>query len=208
MNAPTPALPDLRPDLARIAVMVAPGTRVLDVGCGDGALLAFLKATKDVDARGLELSQEGVNACVSRGLSVIQGDADSDLADYPSGIFDYVILSQTIQATRKPSRVLKEILRIGRRAIVSFPNFGFWKVRLQLLLSGRMPVTGQLTQSWHETNNIHLCTLADFVDLALSLELKIEEAVAIHDSGRMHGFKAPDALENLFATNAILLLSR
>lgn len=208
MTAHAPPLPELRPDLARIAVMVAPGTRVLDVGCGDGALLAFLKATKDVDARGLELSQEGVNACVSRGLSVIQGDADSDLADYPSGIFDYVILSQTIQATRKPSAVLAEILRIGKHAIVSFPNFGFWKVRMQLLLSGRMPVTGQLAQSWHETSNIHLCTLADFIDLALSLGLRIEEAVAVHDSGRMHNFTPPDALENFFATHAILLLSR
>ena len=131
----------LRVDLGIIAGMVADGSRVLDVGCGDGALLKHLAATKGVDARGIELSQAGVNACVAHGLSVVQGDADSDLADYPSGAFDYVILSQTIQATRHPRTVLQQIARIGRRGIVSMPNFAHWRMRLQLLLGGRMPVT-------------------------------------------------------------------
>jgi methionine biosynthesis protein MetW len=210
MNAPlqkvVPSL--LRSDLARIAEMVESGSRVLDVGCGDGALLEVLKRTKHADARGIELSQAGVNACVARGLSVVQGDADRDLASYPSDVFDYVILSQTIQATHNPKAVLSEIARIGKRAIVSFPNFGFWKVRLKLLFGGRMPITGLLSHAWHETPNIHLCTVADFVALTRSLGMTIEQSIAVHESGRTIPFTAPDALENLLAVEAIFLLTR
>jgi methionine biosynthesis protein MetW len=210
MNAPSNlgSLPLLRSDLARIVDMVEPGSRVLDIGCGDGALLEVLKRTKRADARGIELSQAGVNACVARGLSVIQGDADRDLSGYSSDVFDYVILSQTIQATHNPKAVLHEIVRIGKRAIVSFPNFGFWKVRLKLLLGGRMPMTSLLTHAWHNTPNIHLCTVHDFVMLTDELGIRIQQAIAIHESGRAIPFTAPDLLENLLAAEAIFLLSR
>lgn len=152
---------DVRIDLSLIADMVEPGSKVLDVGCGDGALLALLAARRHVDARGIELSREGVAGCVARGLSVIQGDADTDLGDYPDDAFDYVILSQTIQATRAPRRVLENMLRIGRRAIVSFPNFGHWSIRAQLAFKGRMPVTSNLPETWYDTPNIHFCTIRD-----------------------------------------------
>ncbi|WP_291829771.1 methionine biosynthesis protein MetW, partial [Bosea sp. (in: a-proteobacteria)] len=137
-----------RIDLKLVAEMVTPGSRVLDVGCGDGQLLALLAETRNVDARGIELSREGVAGCVARGLSVIQGDADTDLTEYPDDAFDYVILSQTIQATRNPRFVLEQMLRIGRRAIISFPNFGHWKMRSQVFFLGRMPVTESLPYAW------------------------------------------------------------
>jgi len=156
------ALNGLRPDLRLIADLVEPNTRVLDVGCGDGSLLQLLADTKAVDGRGVEVERERVNACVARGLSVIQGDADSDLADYPDGAFDYAILSLTIQATLRPKEVLEQLLRIGRHAIVSFPNFGHWQVRARLLLDGRMPVTANLPEAWYVTPNVHLCTIKDF----------------------------------------------
>src|SRR5262245_45838087 len=174
----------LRPDLAAIAEMIPPFTRVLDIGCGDGALLEYLARVKGVDGRGLELSQQNVNACVARGLSVVQGDADTDLGEYPSGVFDIVILSQTIQATRHPRHVLSELLRIGTRTIVSFPNFGHWRVRLSLLVNGRMPVTKALGHLWCDTPNIHLCTIADFLSLAKNSGARIEHAVALEESGQ------------------------
>jgi methionine biosynthesis protein MetW len=196
-----------RVDLALIAEMIAPGSRVLDVGCGDGQLLALLARTKNVDGRGVELSQEGVNACVTRGLSVVQGDADADLRDYPNDAFDYVILSQTIQATRNPREVLTQMKRIGRRAIVSFPNFGNWRVRLQLLWFGRMPVTRSLDQAWYDTPNIHLCTVRDFVGLCEDLGFHIDDAVSVvGNRGKRVG--RPGAVDNLTAESAVLLLSR
>src|SRR5690606_38989313 len=137
-------------------------SRVLDVGCGDGELLDFLVRERGADARGIEISQRGVNACVARGLSVIQGDADTDLRDYPPKAFDYVTLSQTLQATRRPREVLEHLLRIGDRAIVSFPNFAAWRVRFKFFLSGRMPNTGLLDKPWYSTPNIHFCTIRDF----------------------------------------------
>ena len=172
----------LRPDLAAIAAMIRPGARVLDVGCGDGALLEHLKA-KNVDGRGIEIAQANVNACVARGLAVVQGDADTDLVDYPAQVFDAVILSQTIQATEKPRVVMEHLLRIGRRVAISLPNFGYWKVRLSLLAGGRMPRTRTLDYSWWATPNIHLCTLADFVDLANECNATIVEAYALDEHG-------------------------
>ena len=198
----------LRPELARIAEMIAPGTRVLDVGCGDGALLEHLSHTKNVDARGLELSQAGVNACVARGLSVVQGDADTDLGDYPDQGFDYAILSQTIQATRNPQRILTELLRISRATIVSFPNFGYWKIRLRLAVTGRMPVTRVLSHPWHQTPNIHLCSIADFVDLTRTLNVRIGRALALNENGSARELSMPGVWDNLTAEGAILLLSK
>ena len=171
MTAPQVAL---RPDLAIIAANVAAGTRVLDIGCGDGALLAALRDGKQVDARGMELDPHGVAECVARGLSVMQGDADTDLADYPDAAFDYAILSQTLQTTKRPDVVLDELLRVGRKAFVSFPNFAHWKVRLSLLWNGRMPVTRLLPIAWYETPNIHHVTVRDFRELVAEKGLRIE----------------------------------
>lgn len=174
----------IRVDLRLIADMVEPGSRVLDIGCGDGELLYHLVHEKQVDGRGIELSQAGVNACVSHGLSVIQGDADTDLKNYPSDAFDYVILSQTLQATRDPRGVMAQLVRIGRRAIVSFPNFGHWQVRWHLLAKGRMPVTNSLPLKWYNTPNIHLCTILDFAALCEELGIVVERALIINSDGR------------------------
>src|SRR5437868_1134661 len=192
----------LRPDLAAIAEMIPRGSRVLDVGCGDGALLEHLIRTKGVDGRGIELSQQNVNACVTRGLSVMQGDADTDLNDYPAAAFDVTILSQTIQATFAPRDVLNQLLRIGRRTVISLPNFGHWKVRLSLLANGRMPRTKALEFDWYDTPNIHLCTIADFVALARSVDSTIERALALDESGRTRAMQAESWGPNLFADGA------
>ncbi|GAA0550521.1 methionine biosynthesis protein MetW [Rhizomicrobium palustre] len=197
----------LRPDLAAIAAMIPEGTSVLDVGCGDGALLEHLVRTKHVDGRGLELSQQNVNACVTRGLSVIQGDADTDLGEYPSQVFDVVILSQTIQATWDPKSVLDHLLRIGRHVVISFPNFGHWRVRLSLLARGRMPQTKTLSNEWYDTPNIHLCTIADFVGLANVCGANIEQALALTPEGTTRAMRADAWIPNLMAEGAIFLLT-
>ena len=197
-----------RVDLLTIASMVQPGSRVLDVGCGDGELMEILINTRRCDARGIELSREGVNAGVARGLAVIQGDADVDLADYPDDSFDYVILSQTIQATRRPKWVLEQMLRVGRHAIVSFPNFGFWRMRLDLLVNGRMPRTENLPYSWHDTPNIHFCTIRDFVALVEEVGAQIDRAVALNGYGTPLRFNLPWAVWNLFGEQAVFGLSR
>ena len=199
--------PALRKELLRIAEMVPASARVLDVGCGSGDLIEHLARTKGADARGIELSQEGVNACVAKGLPVIQGDADTDLGDYPAQSFDFAILSQTIQATRKPKAVLGQLLRIGKRVIVSFPNFGFWKVRLKLALTGRMPRTGVLSHPWHETPNIHLCTIADFVTLTQEVGASIERSLAVEEGGDVRELNVPGYWDNLTAEGAIFLLT-
>lgn len=156
----------LRPDLAAIAAHVAPGSRVLDIGCGDGALMAELEGASGCDARGMELDGALVERCVARGLSVVQGDANLDLTNYPDKAFDYAILSQTLQTATRPDLMLDELLRVGQRAFVSFPNFAHWRTRAALMFGGRMPVTRALPVSWYETENIHHVTVEDFRDLA------------------------------------------
>ena len=202
------ALAPSRVDLLRVAELVEPGSRVLDVGCGDGQLLRLLVDERNVDGRGIEISQQGVNDCVTKGLSVIQGDADADLADYPDDAFDYVILSQTLQATRRPRVVLEHLLRIGRRAIVSVPNFGHWKVRAQIAFLGRMPVTESLNHSWYDTPNIHFCTIADFRALAHEVGATIDKSSALDRRGRPLLSAWPSWTWNLFGEQAIFLLHR
>lgn len=192
----------LRPDLAAVAAAVPDGARVLDIGCGDGQLLAWLRDTKGVEGRGIELDPADVAGAVGRGLAVVQGDADTDLADYPDAAFDVVILSNTLQAMQRPAAVLAELVRIGGKAVVSFPNFGHWRVRLSLTLGGRMPVTRSLPVSWHETPNIHFCTIADFEALARQMGLTVERA-----AGLAQGREVP-LWPNLLADTGVFVLSR
>jgi methionine biosynthesis protein MetW len=204
MIAPQTALiAALRPDLALIASHVAPGARVLDVGCGDGMLLAALRDERRCNVHGMEIDPGDVAACVGKGLSVIQGDADKDLAFYPDGAFDYAILSQTLQTTMRPDWVMEELLRIGRRAFVSFPNFAHWRVRLSLLWGGRMPVTRLLPVAWYETQNIHHLTVTDFREFVAERGIKVEQAWYL-SGDRQRG----DSVANFRAEHAIFLLSR
>lgn len=198
----------IRRDLSLIADMIDSGARVLDVGCGDGTLLEHLERTRDVDGRGIELSMDGVRNCVARGLSVIQGDADTDLKDYPSNSFDYVVLSQTLQAMRDPKEVLGNLVRIGRHAIVSLPNFGHWRVRTALLMHGRMPKTETLPHAWWATPNIHVCTIADFVDLTRDMGVRIDRSMILSRGGRQTATQGLGPLANWFGEQGIFLLSQ
>ena len=199
--------PDMRSDLQLIADMIPPRCRVLDIGCDQGDLLAALWRTKAVDGRGLELSMAGVRACVRRGLSVVQGDADTDLAAYPDAAFDYAVLSQTLQATRDPKAVLCQLVRIGRRAIVSFPNFGHWRVRWSLLTTGRMPVTEHLEHSWYDTPNIHFCTIRDLDALCADLGILVDRRVVLFNNCVARDMPL-SRRANLLGRDAIFLLRR
>ncbi len=198
----------IREDFREIVRLVRPGARVLDVGCGEGELLDLLRREKDVDARGVEISADGVGACLARGLSVMQGDADRDLAEFGADAFDYAILSQTLQAVRQPRAVLADLLRLAERAIVSFPNFGHWRVRLSLLAYGRMPETRALPVPWWGTPNIHLCTMRDFTVLCAELGLRIEAAAALSEGRPARPIDPAQSLENWRAESALFLLSR
>jgi methionine biosynthesis protein MetW len=193
----------LRADLAIIARHVAPGSRVLDVGCGDGALMAELRDRKAVDARGIEIDGGDVTAALARGLSVVQGDADTDLADYPDASFDYAILSQTLQTTRRPDLVIDQLLRIGKRAFVSFPNFAQWRIRFSLMYGGRMPVTQQLPARWYDTPNIHHVTIDDFRSFIAERDVRIEGQWFLSGNKTTTG-----AAANFLAEHAVFLLSR
>ena len=198
----------IREDFREILRLVRPGSRALDIGCGEGALLELLARENSVDGRGLDVSPLSVSACLARGLAVVQGDADRDLADYPTRAFDYAILSQTLQQAREPRTVLSELLRIADRAIVSLPNFGHWRVRLRLLTGGRMPMTESLPEPWWSTKNIHLCTLRDFTDLCGELGVRIEAASALADGRPARPIDPARPIENWRAEQAIFLLSR
>lgn len=205
--APDPA-PKPRKDHLIIKSMIEPNARVLDIGCGDGALLELLRQTRNVDGRGIEISQKNVNQSVARGLSVIQGDADHDLTNYPDQSFDYAILSLTIQATKNPRTVLEQLLRIADHAIVSFPNFGHWMIRWQILALGRMPVTDKLPEQWYDTPNIHFCTIRDFVTLCETINANVERALAINRGGEPISEQTPLFIQNLIGREAIFMLSK
>ena len=199
---------NLRSDLRLIAEKIESDSRVLDVGCGDGALLGFLKREKQTDGRGIELSMDGVRECVSNGLSVVQGDADTDLDAYPDDAFDYVVLSQTLQATHQPRRVVENLVRIGQRTILSFPNFGHLSVRWNLSFGGRMPVTGNLPDSWYDTPNIHHCTIHDFIRLCDEIDADIEDAIALDRDGLPLAYSACALRANLLAPQAMFVLKK
>jgi methionine biosynthesis protein MetW len=197
-----------REDFREILRLVRPGSRVLDVGCGEGELLELLATQKAVEGRGLEISPEGVSACLARGLAVVQGDADDDLDYFPARAFDYAVLSQTLPQVRQPRHVLSELLRIAERAIVSLPNFGHWRIRLELLTMGRMPLTSSLPTPWWGTPNIHLCTLRDFTQLCDDLGLRIDACAALANGKRARPMAPKRAIENWRAESALFLLSR
>ncbi len=199
---------NMRVDLRLIAEMIAPGTRVLDIGCGECVLIDELSRRKGCDARGLEIDMAEVTRAVAHGLPVMHGDADTDLAHYPDGAFDYVVLSRTLQAVERPQEVLRQMLRIGARAVVSFPNFGHWMVRARLLVHGRMPMTKTWDRPWYETPNIHPCTISDFFDLCAQEGYAIERWLAADDAGRRSPWRRSQLLANMFGEQALFLLRR
>jgi methionine biosynthesis protein MetW len=197
----------MRIDLQIIANQIPNNSRVLDVGCGDGVLLAYLRDHKRVDGRGLELSVTKVNEAVRNGLAVVQGDLEDELKNYPAKTFDYVILSQTLQATRNPKNVLKALFNIGNNVVVSFPNFGHWRVRSSLLLNGEMPNTPTLPDNWYDTENIHLCTIKDFINLIDKLEIQIKKGYTLDKNGSIKKLDTSSWIANLLGEQAIFFLS-
>jgi methionine biosynthesis protein MetW len=198
----------MRVDLRLIADLVEPGARVLDIGCGDGALIGDLFRSRGCDARGIELDMALVKRAVAHGLPVMQGDADTDLVHYPDQAFDYVVLSRTLQAVERPLEVLRQMLRISARAIVSFPNFGHWSLRAQLLLRGRMPMTKNWGRMWYETPNIHPCTIRDFFALCEAEGYVVEQWLALDDEGHRAPWRRYPHLANLFGEQGLFVLRR
>ncbi|CAN7553844.1 methionine biosynthesis protein MetW [Phenylobacterium sp. LjRoot225] len=198
---------DLREDFREILRLVRPGARVLDVGCGEGDLLELLTREKGVDGQGLEIGQEGVSACLAKGLAVVQGDGDRDLDYFPTQAFDYAVLSKTLQQMREPAHVLSELLRIADQAVVSLPNFGHWRVRWALVAKGRMPETRALPEPWWSTPNIHLCTLRDFTELCRELDLRIDACSALSGGKPARPIDPEKPIENWRSESALFLLS-
>jgi methionine biosynthesis protein MetW len=191
-----------------IANNIENNTRVLDVGCGDGVLIEYLKQEKNIDVRGLEISKDKVQTCISKGLTVIEGNAEIDLKQFPNNSFDYVVLSQTLQAFLNPEIVIDELLRVGKRAIVTIPNFGFWKVRLHLLFKGTMPVTKTLPDEWYNTPNLHMCTIKDFVKFSKTMNFKIFKSIALNNMNTTKIDKSNLFFKNLFSELGIFLIEK
>ena len=191
-----------------IADLIENNSRVIDVGCGDGVLMDFLKKNKNIDVRGLELSKEKVQKCISKGLTVIEGNAESDLQQFPNQSFDYAILSQTLQAFLNPETVINELLRIGRKAIVTIPNFGYWRVRFHLLFKGTMPITETLPDQWYNTANLHMCTIKDFFNFAKEKNFKIKNSLALNKE-EVSIIKSSNLnLKNFFADLGIFIIEK
>ena len=191
-----------------ITDLVEKNTRVLDVGCGDGTLMDFLKDNKKIDVRGIEISKNNVQKCVEKGLTVIEGDAEKDLIQFPDRSFDFVILSQTLQAFLNPEIVINELLRVGKKAIVTIPNFGFWKVRLQLLIKGTMPITKTLPDEWHNTPNLHMCSIKDFFNFCNNRKIKLDKSLALHNEKTSSISNINLNIKNLSAELGIFLIEK
>ena len=191
-----------------ISDFIKKNTRVLDVGCGDGTLMEFLQKNKEIDIRGIEISKVNSQKCVSKGLTVIEGDAERDLYQFPDSSFDFVILSQTLQAFLNPEIVIQELLRVGKKAIVTVPNFGFWKVRLHLLIKGTMPITKNLPDEWYNTPNIHMCTIKDFYNFCHDRDIKLDKALALHNEKTSFINEANLNIKNLSAELGIFLIEK
>lgn len=191
-----------------ISDLIEKNTRVLDVGCGDGTLMEYLKHNKEIDIRGIEISKDNVQKCLSKGLAVIEGDAEKDLLQFPDSSFDFVILSQTLQAFLSPEIVIKELLRVGKKAIVTIPNFGFWKVRLHLLFKGTMPITKNLPDEWYNTPNLHVCTIKDFYNFCENREIKLDKSLALQNEKISSINEFNLNVKNLSAELGIFLIER
>ena len=191
-----------------IADLLEENTRILDVGCDDGTLMEFLKKNKNVDIRGIEISKKKVQVCISKGLTVLEGNAEFDLKQFPENSFDYVVLGQTLQAFVNPEIVIKELLRVGKKAIVTIPNFGHWKVRLNLLTQGTMPVTKTLPNDWYNTPNIHMCTIKDFVKFSRTINFKIYKSLALMNKNVSNINNSNLSFKNLFAELGIFLIEK
>ena len=191
-----------------IANLIDKETRVLDVGCGDGTLMEFLRINKQIDIRGIEISKINVQKCIGKGLTVIEGDAEKDLSQFPDGSFDFVILSQTLQAFLNPEKVISELLRVGKKAIVTIPNFGYWKVRLHLLIKGTMPITRSLPDEWYNTPNLHMCTIKDFFIFCENRKINLYKSIALQNLKSSKITNANLALKNLTAVLGIFLIEK
>ena len=191
-----------------IADLLPANSKVLDIGCGDGTLMKFLSKEKNIDVRGLELDEKNVESCISKGLSVIEGNAETELGQFPNKSFDFVILSQTLQAFYNPVTVLDHLLRIGKASIVSIPNFGYWKVRTSLLLFRKMPEIKSLSHKWYDTPNLHMCTIKDFYELCNTKNIKMEKIVGINNNKTSLIHNNNISLKNLFSEIGIFLLGQ
>ena len=194
-------------DFGVIAELIPNNASVIDVGCNDGSLLEYLREYKNIDGRGMEIDQKKVQLCLAKGISVIEGDADTDLYDYPDKLFDYSILTYTLQATKSPKTVMQQLVRISKKAIISFPNFGHWKIGASLLLNRKMPVSKKLSYSWHETPNLHFCTINDFIDLCEELEIKIEKKGDLSNK-KLYNFIGKNFLDSYFNEVGLFLVSK